>query len=392
MNVRYRVLLTAPERSELQVLLSGGKLAVRVLQRAQILLAAADGNTDERIASIVGVSESTIYRVKKCFVEEGMAPALHDLPRPGGQRKLSPNDVGLLMATACSTPPEGRCRWTLRLLAARMVALTTHEELSYETVRRRLEESELKPWQKKMWCIPKADAEYVARMEDVLELYAKEPDPEQPVVCFDESPTQLLDEVRTPLPPEPGKPLRYDYEYVRNGTANLFVLLDAHRGWRHVKVTERRAGHDFAECMRDLVDVHYPEAKRILVVLDNLSSHSLAALYETFPAEEARRIARRLEVHFTPKHASWLNMAEIEIGVVRGQCLDRRIADEATLRREVAAWERDRNASGVRVNWSFTAERARAKMAEVYPSPSVPAQAPPAVPAAEPVTIPVTEH
>jgi hypothetical protein len=159
-----------------------------------------------------------------------------------------------------------------------------------------------------MWCIPQVDGEYVARMEDVLDLYAEAPDPKRPVVCFDESPTQLIGEVRLPIPAEPGQLERYDCEYKRNGTANLFMFLDVHRPWRKVKVTDNRAAVDFATCMRELTDVHFPKAERIRVVLDNLSTHSAGALYQAFPACEARRVLRRLEFHFVPKHASWLNM------------------------------------------------------------------------------------
>ncbi len=217
-----------------------------------------------------------------------------------------------------------------------MVRLTEHEGVSRETVRRRLAEDDLKPWRRDMWCIPQVDGTYVARMEDVLDLYAEEADPKRPVVCFDESPTQLIGEVREPIPAEPGQPERYDCEYRRNGTANLFVFLDAHRSWRHVKVTDQRTAQDFAVCMRDLADIHYPDADQIRVVMDNLSTHTAGALYETFPAPEAHRILQRLEFHYTPKHASWLNMVEIEIGVLRGQCLDRRIGDRAVLNTEVA--------------------------------------------------------
>ena len=169
-------------------------------------------------------------------------------------------------------------------------------------------------------------------MEDVLDLYAEPPDPKRPVVCFDESPTQLIGEVRQPIPAAPGQLERYDCEYRRNGTVNLFVFLDAHRPWRKVKVTDQRTARDFAHCMRELVDLHYPQAEQIRVVLDNLSTHSPGALYEAFPAPEAHRILRRLEFHYTPKHASWLNMVEIEIGVLRGQCLDRRIGDRRPAR------------------------------------------------------------
>jgi hypothetical protein len=187
------------------------------------------------------------------------------------------------------------------------------------------------------------------------------------VVCFDESPVQLIGEVRQPIPAEPGQLERYDCEYRRNGTVNVFVCIDVHRPWRKVKVTERRAAEDYAHCMRELVDVHYPEAACIRVVQDNLSTHSAGALYEAFAPAEARRILRRLEFHYTPKHASWLNMVEIEIGVLRGQCLDRRIDDPDWLRREIDAWERQRNAARDRINWMFTTDRARAKMGRAYP-------------------------
>ncbi len=190
------------------------------------------------------------------------------------------------------------------------------------------------------------------------------------MVCFDESPTQLIGEVRQPIPPEPGRLERYDCEYRRNGTVNLFVFLDAHQPWRRVKVTNRRTATDFAACMRELVDVDFPQAEQVRVVMDNLSTHTAGALYEAFPAPEARRILRRLEFHFTPKHASWLNMAEIEIGVLRRQCLDRRIDNRERLEREIAAWQQKRNAAGARVEWMFTTEKARAKMGRAYPKPN----------------------
>jgi transposase len=324
MNVRYRVELSQAERGELKALLSGGRHASRKLKRAQILLAADAGASDEDIARSVGVGGSTVYRTKRRFVLGNLEAALREEPRPGADRKLSGKEEALLVATACSNPPKGRARWTLELLADELVRLTEHDDISRETVRRRLAENELKPWRKDMWCIPQVDGEFVARMEDVLDLYAEEPNPKRPVVCFDESPTQLIGEVRQPIQAEPGQLERYDCEYKRNGTANLFVFLDVHRPWRKVKVTDSRAAVDFAACMRELVDVHFPKAERIRVVLDNLSTHSAGALYQAFPPDQARRLLRRLEFHYVPKHASWLNMVEIEIGVLRSQCLDRR--------------------------------------------------------------------
>ena len=367
MNIRYRVELNQDERDQLARMLSGGKHAARKLKRAQILLAADAGESDEAIAANVPVGGSTVYRTKRRFVLGNLEAARSEEPRPGAERKLSGRQEALLVAAACAKPPEGRRRWTLQLLAGEMVKLTDHEELSRETVRRRLEENELKPWLRDMWCIPKVDGAYVARMEDVLDLYAETPDPKHPVVCFDESPTQLIGEVRQPVPAEPSKPERYDCEYRRNGTANLFVFLDAHRSWREVKVTDQRTAADFAHCMRDLAEIHYPQAERIRVVMDNLSTHTAGALYETFPAPDAHRLLQRLEFHYTPKHASWLNMVEIEIGVLRGQCLNRRIGERQTLVAEVKAWQHQRNASGARINWMFTTERARTKLARVYP-------------------------
>jgi transposase len=370
MNIRYRVDLRQDERDELQTLLSGGKQSARKFKRAQILLAADSGLSDDEIEAAIGASGSTIYRTKRRFVEGNLEAALSEEPRAGADRKLSGKQEALLVATACSKPPQGRARWTLELLADEMVRLTDHEEISRETIRRRLAENEMKPWRRDMWCIPKVDAEYVARMEDVLDLYAETPDAKHPVICFDESPIQLIGEVREPIPATPGQLERYDCEYRRNGTANLFVFLDAHRSWREVKVTDRRAAEDFAECMRDLADVHCPQAERIRVVLDNLSTHSAASLYSTFEPTEARRILRRLEFHYTPKHASWLNMVEIEIGVLKAQCLDRRIEDKQILSSEIAAWQTQRNANGDQINWMFTTEKARHKMRRAYPKPN----------------------
>jgi transposase len=367
MNIRYRVELSEAERAQLTAMLSGGKHAARKLKRAQILLAADAGVGDEAIAASVSVGGSTVYRTKRRFVEGNLELALSEETRPGAPRKLSGKETALLVATACSSPPKGRKRWTLKLLAGTMVGLTEHEGLSYETVRRRLAEDDLKPWLRKMWCIPHVDGTYVARMEDVLDLYAEDADPKRPVVCFDECPTQLIGEVREPIPAEPGQPERYDCEYRRNGTANLFVFLDTHQPWRHVKVTEHRTARDFAVCMRDLADIHYPNAELIRVVMDNLSTHNPGALYETFPAPEAHRILQRLEFHYTPKHASWLNMVEIEIGVLRGQCLDRRIGEREVLINEIDAWQRQRNMSGDRIRWKFTTQKAREKLARAYP-------------------------
>ncbi len=204
-------------------------------------------------------------------------------------------------------------------------------------------------------------------MEDVLDLYAEPYDPLRPVVCFDEKPVQLMEETRAPRPVAPGRPARYDYEYRRKGTANIFLTVEPLAGRRQVTVTKQRTMLDFAAEIKRLVDVHYPEAQRIRLVLDNLSTHKPASLYEAYPPEEARRLLQRLEFHYTPKHASWLNMAEIEIGVLSGQCLNRWMPDAQTLRRETAAWEAGRNAARATISWRFTVRDARSKLDHLYP-------------------------
>lgn len=204
-------------------------------------------------------------------------------------------------------------------------------------------------------------------MEDVLEVYTRPYDGRFPQVCLDEKSRQLVGEVREPLAGGPGRPARHDYEYERNGTANLFIVSEPLRGWRHIGVTERRTKIDWALCIKELVDVHYPHAERIILVMDNLNTHTPAALYEAFAPAEARRIVRKLEIHYTPKHGSWLNMAEIELSVLARQCLDRRIPDQQALADEAAAWEKERNAAESSIDWRFTSADARIKLKHLYP-------------------------
>lgn len=226
----------------------------------------------------------------------------------------------------------------------------------------------MKPWQKQEWCIPTVGAVFVACMEDVLDLYAEPYDAAHPVVCFDEVPVQLIGEKRAPLPMRPGTPTRIDYEYIRNGTCNVFVMVEPVRGWRHLTVTAHRANADFAAQMRWLVDEGYPTAQRIRVVLDNLSTHKPAALYETYPPADARRIVRKLEFHYTPTHGSWLNMAELELSVLARQCLDQRIPTVVRLGEILTAYEVRRNAANATINWQFTNDKARVKLHGLYPS------------------------
>jgi DDE superfamily endonuclease len=219
------------------------------------------------------------------------------------------------------------------------------------------------------WVIPpKANSAFVAAMEDVLEVYTRPHDPERPLVCLDESSKQLIAETRIPVPMKPDRTARHDYEYERNGTANLFMLFAPLEGWRHVKVTDRHTAADYAQVLKDLADIHFADAKTIVLVQDNLNIHCKASLYEAFPAVEGRRLVERFEWHYTPKHGSWLDLAESELGVLTSQCLDRRIPDKQTLIEEIGAWERDRNAKHTKASWHFTTPDARIKLRHFYPS------------------------
>ena len=215
---------------------------------------------------------------------------------------------------------------------------------------------------------PGASAAFVANMEDVLEVYQRPRNPERPLVCLDETSKQLIAETRPPIPMKPGRKTRQDYEYDRNGVANLFMMFAPLEGWRQVKVTGRHAAVDYAQVLKDLSDTHFPGASKIVLVQDNLSTHTAASLYAAFPAPEARRLAERFEWHYTPKHGSWLDMAESELAVLATQCLDRRIPDTTKLTEEVAAWQEKRNKLHTKANWQFTTDDARVKLKSLYPS------------------------
>jgi hypothetical protein len=373
---KYRVTLTAAERAELQSLVAAGRASARRLIHARVLLKAdaADGGpawAAGRIAEAVEVSAATVARVRRRFVEQGLEAALSRKrqDKPSRERTLDGRGEAHLVALACSPPPEGRAAWTLQLLADTLVELRVVEAISDETVRVVLNRNALKPWLREQWCIPpKASAEFVCALEDVLEVYHRPYDPRRPQVCLDEASKQLLGEAVQPIPIEPGRPERFDYEYVRNGTANLFLVSEPLLGWRAVRVTDRRTARDYAEVLRWLAEEVHPDADKIVLVQDNLNTHKLASLYEAFEPERARRIAERFEVHYTPKHGSWLNTAEIELSVLAGQCLDRRISSQEELRREVAAWESERNERQVGVDWRFTTADARIKLRRLYPA------------------------
>lgn len=360
--------LTSEELTELCNLCSKGQNSARKIRKVNILIEAAAGRTDDEIAQNLKVGYATIQRTRRRFVEGNLQHALTDCPRDGRPKKFDGIQEAALIALACTTPPEGCCIWTTELLAEQMVFLGVVDKISSESVRIMGNKNDLKPWQKQEWCIPKIDAEYVWRMEDVLELYADPFDVMQPVICFDETPCQLIEESRSPIPIKPGQPLRQDYEYKRKGTANIFLSVQPLAGWRHVKITAQRTRDDFVCYMLDLATVHFPNADKIHVVLDNLNTHSPSTLYEILSPQEARDVVRRLEFHYTPKHASWLNMAEIEFAALRKQCLNNRyISNIGLLEKEVSAWKNRRNSLKTKVEWMFAIEDARNKMGHLYP-------------------------
>ena len=363
---QYAVRLTPEEREQLSRLLRSGKSSARIVARARILLKVVEGWNAPQVAAALDVSKGTVYRAKRRYAEEGLSGVIQDRVQANRYRKLDDKGEAHLIALACSPAPAGHDHWTLQLLADRVVELGLVESLSHETVRLRLKKTSASRGGSSSGA-PKAGGEFVAAMEDVLDLYAEPYDPDRPVVCFDETSTQLLADTRAPIPVQPGPPRRQDYEYRRAGTRNIFLTCEPLAGWRHVAITERRTMEDFAHRMRWLVDEAYPDAPVVRVVLDNLNTHRMASLYETFPAAEARRIVKRLEFHHTPKHASWLNMAEIEFSVLTRACLQGRNPDETALQLAINADEAERNAARATINWRFTTQDARSKLHRLYP-------------------------
>src|SRR6201988_2372285 len=373
---KYVVRLSAQEREQLQALVRKGKGPARRLLKARILLKAdvsegGPGWSDSKIIAALDTSASMLYRVRKQLVEEGFEAVLSRKQRatPAVARIFDGEKEAKLIALACSKPPKGHARWTLRLLENKVVEFGIIDRASDSTIHRTLKKNRLKPHRRQCWVIPpKANSAFVAAMEDVLAVYTRPRDPDYPLVYLDETSKQLIAETRTPIPMKPGRAARVDYEYERNGTANLFMLFAPLEGWRHIKVTDRHTAVDYAHVLKDLADIHFSNARTIVLVQDNLNIHSKASLYEAFPPTEARRLVERFEWHYTPKHGSWLNLAESELGVLKSQCLDRRIPNKQILIDEIAAWEHDRNANHTKADWQFTTKNAHIKLKHLYPA------------------------
>ena len=371
MSKHIPLYLTAQQRAELETVIKSGNAPARKQTRARILLLSdrsqGDFRKDALIAEVVLCSVGTVLAIRHQCLQQGLQAALLEKPRPGATPKITGDIEAQITVLACSDPPDGRARWTVRLLTARVIELDILDEIDQSTVWERLKKNALKPWQVKTWCIGKPSAQYVAKMEDVLDVYARPYDPKHPVVCIDEGGKELRDTPNGLLGMEPGQSVRQDYEYERLGKANLFLSVEPLAGKRRVRVTERHTGPDFAHELKAVVDEDYPDAEGVVIVCDNLSTHGPACLYASFAPEEAHRIARKIEWHYTPEHGSWLNMAECELSVLARQCLKRRIPDIATLSEEAACWEQTRNAMQVTIDWQFTAADARIKLKRLYP-------------------------
>lgn len=388
---KYEVLLTPEDESVLKSMThSGNKYSAREILHAQVLLHSNDSRPElkknnRELAEWLDISPTTVNQIRKTYAESGLEAALHRKTRitPPVASKITGDFEAKVIAAALGPPPEGYSRWTLRLLAEHCMEKKYIVSVSYVAIGELLNTNELKPHLSKYWCIPKQnDPAFVANMEDVLGIYQRPYCKNAPVVCMDEKPLQLLDEIRERISAKPARidpdtqiPMggyceKIDSEYVRCGTASIFMFTEPLGGWRHVYALERRTKGDYAKMMRKVADEFYPECDRIIMVSDNLNTHDKASFYEAFPPQTAYRLAQKFEMHYTPKHGSWLNIAETELSALTMQCLgNRRIRSLEELNGTISDWEKERNKKQVGVKWHFTAEDARINLKRLYPEP-----------------------
>lgn len=336
----------------------------RVIRRANILNCLHLGYASAQIAQILNVDPKTVTNVGNAYLEGGLDSALYDEERSGRPIDFDDRERSRIVAMVCSQPPRGFYRWTLDLIVEEAQKRQLVDgQISRETVRVILQEHDLKPWQEKMWCIAELNEEYIERMEDVLDVYQRPYDPQRPVICVDEKPVALFSDATPRLPPRgPGEVLLKDYEYQRSGSANVFCAVEPKAGVYINKVTECRDGLEFSIFMTELAG-RYESAQKIVLVMDNLSTHSVEILKAHMGEDLARKLSNRFEIHYTPKHASWLNQAEIAIGMYSRQCLgDGRVGDIQSLKKQTAAWNKAANKKRQRIQWRFTKDKARKSM------------------------------
>lgn len=369
----YTVNLSPEDRKKLVKIRKNPDSCRTLRLRAEILLE-ADNSTQPvlnrtQIIKRTGAARETVYQTIRKYCLYGLKEAMNlkrSVNSDRANQKVDGRTEAAVIAIACGEPPAGAVRWTVSLI---------HKEgnkrldsnLSRATYHRILLKSELRPHKNKYWSIPpQQDAEFVACMEDVLDEYEQPYDSEYPLICMDEKPKEIHGDAREPLPVKPGKDRVVDSEYVRNGHAAVFVFINPHTGWIEAHASERRTKKDWAREVKWLVDEAYPEAKKVRLVMDNLNTHKISSLYSTFPPQEARRIAKKLEIHYTPKHGSWLNIAEIGIHIVSQECLNQRIQSYENLDYQIKRWNKSREGAKS-INWQFTTEKARTKLSHLYP-------------------------
>jgi hypothetical protein len=386
---KYKVELRSEEIGMLHEITHNGKNSAKTIMHANVLLLTNDVSpnkkTDRELAELFGLSKTTISEIRKTYATYGLQSALHRKTciTPPILSKITGDFEAHVIATALSPAPDGRARWTLRLLAERCVEKHYIVAISHSSIGHMLNTNQVKPHLGEYWCIPKEnDAGFVANMEDILGIYQRTYDPMIPVVCMDEKPIQFLAETRSRIQakplridtdtqiPKPGKAERIDSEYIRCGHGSIFIFTEPLAGWRYAVTRRTRKKSDFAQLVRQILDTRYAYAEKVLLVLDNLNTHCKAAFYEAFPAPDAYRITQRLEFHYTPVHGSWLNIAECELSALARECLgNRRISCIDELNAELYSWQTDRKFRQKGVNWQFTTENARIKLKRLYPTP-----------------------
>jgi transposase len=390
-KTNYTVCLTEAETNLLKALThKGAGESARTIMHANILLLSDDNlgakkKTNREIAELFDISATTVNEVRRAYAGQGLEAAIKRKTRltPPHISKITGEFEAQVIAAAVAQAPEGRARWTLRLLAEYCMEKKYIVAISHSAIGSMLDTNQVKPHLSRYWCVPKQhDADFVMKMEDVLGIYKREYNPKIPVICMDEKPVQLLGEIydrirAKPLRADPDTGLhkpgdieKTDYQYERCGTASIFMFTEPLRGWRHVVALETRKKGDFASLMRKVSDQYYPGTENAILIADNLNTHTPSSFYEAFPPHVAYGLAQKFEFHYTPKHGSWLNIAECELSALTLQCLgNRRIDSIEWLNREVSAWETDRNTRQKGVNWQFTTDDARLKLKRLYPSP-----------------------
>jgi len=353
--------LTTAEKDRIHEITRKGKNDARVIYRAHALNLRYKGFTLIEVAEILDITSRTVLNIEQKFEDFGLERALHDDDRPGTPIKFDDRVKSHIVATVCSEPPDGFDRWTLELIQSKIEKDKLVDSISLEGIRIILQEHDLKPWQQKSWCVPELDEEFIEKMEDVLKVYERPYNEERPVICLDEKPIQLLDEILPPSGIAPGKVKKIDYEYKRNGTCSVFCAIEPLAGKYINKVSERRTGNDFAKFLSS-IERKYETAKKIVLVMDNLNTHKEKSLINFYGEEKGNEIWKRFEVHYSPKHGSWLNQAEIAINMYSRQCLGKsRIPDIKLLRKKTKFWNKVVNQKAITINWTFTRKKARGK-------------------------------